>query len=219
MYVISMCLHLITYFILPANAPLDQNLGFFLVSICHDVARHIYVMIVLRELERKYNQFLPYLILTREIYFSSIHWCFPSWNPCKFAFYPSIDAFHPGTPLIYPSILFSSPHLIHPSMLCHSGTPVSLALFHPSIPRTECDWVLFHPISRVTHPLFQPASFSPSLFFIPSLLPSYFLFIYGIRTSHPRGTQCDWVLFIRNHSIHICCLLTCFLFPFHPKPV
>jgi hypothetical protein len=168
---------------------------------------------------KEIHQFLPYLILTREIYFSSIHWCFPSWNPCKFAFYPSIDAFHPGTPLIYPSILFSSPHLIHPSMLCHSGTPVSLALFHPSIPRTECDWVLFHPISRVTHPLFQPASFSPSLFFIPSLLPSYFLFIYGIRTSHPRGTQCDWVLFIRNHSIHICCLLTCFLFPFHPKPV
>ncbi len=57
--VISMCLHLVTYFILPANAPLDQNLGFFLVSICHDVARHIYVMIVPRELERKYTNSYP----------------------------------------------------------------------------------------------------------------------------------------------------------------
>ncbi len=59
MYVISMCLHLITYFILPASAELDQNLGFFLVSIGHDVARHIYVIIVPRELERKYTNSYP----------------------------------------------------------------------------------------------------------------------------------------------------------------
>ncbi len=35
------------------------NLGFFLVSLCHDVVKHIYIMIVPRELKRKYINSYP----------------------------------------------------------------------------------------------------------------------------------------------------------------